>query len=305
MKRSLFLILLAVASILWAVADLGTKHWVQLNLATPDHLLPIRVSKEFDNRPLCDVLTVTYGIKDCLEYDGFVLKVEGPLKVSPSAQLKTLLLSYQYLFAFNKGDTSSFAMRVPSVDPETGKPFDTLEEALKIGLGLSDSQVRLVLARGLYGTKRQWGPFKTSQLVHSGDILLLAKRRIVIIPNHLDLSYVENPAGAWGMLHSVPRKYRKWLFYIVTLLALGVVGYLVFHPPAYSVLSLIALSGILGGAIGNLVDRFSRGSVVDFIHMYWGRFHWPNYNVADIGITVGLTILLLYPMFQRHTPSVE
>ena len=296
MKRTTFFVVLGIATLLWAFTDLYTKHLVQLSLATPDHLLPLNVSADVEGHTLCELLKSRFSEEDCTVFRGSVIRIHGPL--APTVPLKELSRSYAYLFAFPEGDTKGFAMRIPLVDRESGRTFQDLEDALKSGLGLRGETLKRTLEKGIWGMKRSDAPVSLQEVVHSKDMFLLSRRVITIIPGHLDLSYVENPAGAWGMLGSLPRKYRKWVFYIVTIIAFGVVGYLIIHPPSYSFFSILALSGILGGAIGNLVDRMGRGVVVDFIHMYWGRFHWPNYNVADIGITVGLIILLAQSMFS-------
>jgi signal peptidase II len=55
---------------------------------------------------------------------------------------------------------------------------------------------------------------------------------------------------------------------------------------------LLALGGVLGGALGNLIDRFRFKAVVDFLDFYWGKFHWPAFNVADSAITLGVLYLI-------------
>ena len=62
-------------------------------------------------------------------------------------------------------------------------------------------------------------------------------------------------------------------------------------------LRLVALSLVIGGAVGNLVDRIRYGSVVDFIHVYWRSHQWPDFNVADSAISVGVTLLVLESLF--------
>jgi len=63
---------------------------------------------------------------------------------------------------------------------------------------------------------------------------------------------------------------------------------------------------ILGGALGNLIDRTARMGVVDWIDVYIGRHHWPAFNIADIGITLGATIIVLHVLFgKRARASVQ
>ena len=67
----------------------------------------------------------------------------------------------------------------------------------------------------------------------------------------------------------------------------------------------LALALIMGGAVGNLLDRLRLGHVVDFVDVYWGVHHWPAFNVADSAISVGVALLLLdilrHPQSEAHT----
>ncbi len=87
-----------------------------------------------------------------------------------------------------------------------------------------------------------------------------------------------------------------------SLAAVGVVVYYLFAVPAKATLRIAALAAILGGAVGNLLDRFRYGYVVDFIHLHYSRFHWHIFNVADIAITVGVALLILRTLTSRIGP---
>jgi signal peptidase II len=63
--------------------------------------------------------------------------------------------------------------------------------------------------------------------------------------------------------------------------------------------NFVGLSLVLGGAIGNLIDRILYGKVVDFIDFFVGSFHWPAFNVADSALTIGITIILLTSLFRK------
>lgn len=65
------------------------------------------------------------------------------------------------------------------------------------------------------------------------------------------------------------------------------------------------LTLVLGGAIGNVIDRLLHGYVIDFIDLYWGRYHWPAFNIADSAITVGVILLLLTSLRGEPKPSGE
>jgi len=293
MKRSTAIAIVLIMGVLWAVADLGSKHWIQLHLATPVHLLPV-TSK--DGKTICEAYRNRFGIQDCKSLENKVYQVEGPLKLKKGAPLKPVLMDYPILFAFlqDKG----FAVRLHTWHKKA--PVKTIDKALSLSLNKSDRKMQKILKTGIFGISRGNGAVLRDRQLKKGRIYLLSSRRIVLIPNLLDLSYVENPAGAWGILHSVSPNLRRWLIYGFSIVAMIVILYLMVFPPSYSLWVLFALGGILGGAIGNMADRITGGTVVDFIHMYWGRFNWPNYNVADIGITVGLIILLIHSFFIKE-----
>jgi signal peptidase II len=142
----------------------------------------------------------------------------------------------------------------------------------------------------------------------AGDVYLVGARQIDLVPDHLDLSYAENPNGAWGLLADLDASTRRALFFALSLLAIAAIGALIARPPDPGWATALALGGILGGALGNLIDRVRLAYVVDFIHMHWEAAwlptwlvqDWPRYNVADIGITVGVVVLVLGSLFRKE-----
>ena len=119
-------------------------------------------------------------------------------------------------------------------------------------------------------------------------------REIPLIRDFLDLQYAENCGGAWGLLHGASEAVRRPFFLLVTVGAIAFIVHLYRGLEKGNTSTKWALPLVLGGAIGNLVDRVRLGYVVDFIHMHFRqRAHWPTYNVADIAITVGIGLMLL------------
>jgi signal peptidase II len=117
---------------------------------------------------------------------------------------------------------------------------------------------------------------------------------VTLLRDYLDLTYAENCGGAWGLLHGTTESVRRPFFLLVTLGAIAYIIHLYRGLERGQTVMKVALPLVLGGAIGNLVDRVRLGYVVDFIHMHWRhRSHWPTYNVADIAITVGIVLMLL------------
>ncbi|MCB1757810.1 MAG: lipoprotein signal peptidase [Gammaproteobacteria bacterium] len=108
-----------------------------------------------------------------------------------------------------------------------------------------------------------------------------------------------NEGAAFSFL-SEAGGWQRWFF---SALALAVSIFLIFwlrRLPATEKWTIVALSLILGGALGNLIDRLAYGYVVDFIQWYYDRFYWPAFNIADSAITVGAVILLASSFFYKE-----
>lgn len=114
-----------------------------------------------------------------------------------------------------------------------------------------------------------------------------------VVPGFFDLTHVRNTGAAFGMLNAVDFEYKALVMVFVALVALVAVGgYAMTLPPDQRV-ARFGLALILGGAIGNLIDRATAGFVVDFVDVYWRGFHFWAFNVADSAITVGVVLMLL------------
>jgi len=123
-----------------------------------------------------------------------------------------------------------------------------------------------------------------------------------VIPNWLALTLAHNTGGAWSMLAGNP----KLLGLVSAAVCLGILVYeRKFFPR--TVLQSAALALLLGGAAGNMIDRLRLGYVVDMIYVQWqGQYFFPIFNVADIGINVGVGLLILTSLTTGQTqPAVE
>jgi len=114
-----------------------------------------------------------------------------------------------------------------------------------------------------------------------------------LIQGVLSLSHVENRGAAFGILSDADIPYQAALFSVVSAAALVAIGVYAFRLPLTARLPRVALAMVLGGAVGNLVDRVRLGYVVDFVHVYWRHHQWPDFNMADSAISVGVGLLLL------------
>lgn len=121
---------------------------------------------------------------------------------------------------------------------------------------------------------------------------------IEIVPNFAHLTYLKNTGAAFGFLAGSRSPLRIAFFVLVSSVAIGCVFYLLKNlRPGRNVL-VVSLSLILGGAVGNLIDRLRMGEVIDFIDLHWYQLHWPAFNVADSAITIGV-ILLFIQMIRK------
>jgi signal peptidase II len=123
----------------------------------------------------------------------------------------------------------------------------------------------------------------------------------------LRLRYEENPGAAWGMFRNLAPNVRGPLFHAVSLAAVLLIGYyftkLSGKDPAEK-WALWGLSMVLGGALGNYIDRVARGFVVDFVQAHWkDQAYWPSFNVADMAICVGVGMLILDAFVRKEKPA--
>ena len=128
---------------------------------------------------------------------------------------------------------------------------------------------------------------------------------IQVIPGLFDLTYVRNPGGVFGLLRNLDGGIRSLLFTAVPAAAVLLIAAYAIRIPVGRRLTLSALSLILGGAVGNLFDRFRYGHVIDFLDFYWREYHWPAFTVADSAICVGVALLIGETLFCRESPSGE
>jgi len=118
--------------------------------------------------------------------------------------------------------------------------------------------------------------------------------RVPVIEGFFYLTHVRNPGAAFGLFADGDPQVRMWLFIGVSIVAVGIVFSFFRQLAPGDRLSALALGLILGGAVGNLGDRVVRGEVVDFLHFrLWRGYAWPDFNLADTFIVVGVAILIL------------
>jgi signal peptidase II len=122
----------------------------------------------------------------------------------------------------------------------------------------------------------------------------------VVVTSFWEFHYAENPGAAWSFLANTSEAIRIPFFYAVALLAGLVILYFFRESTPEQGLRRLALSMVLGGALGNTADRVLHGYVVDFIAWHYGPYYWPTFNVADCFVCVGVGLLLTEGLFQRQ-----
>ncbi|MFQ5915137.1 MAG: signal peptidase II [Nitrospinota bacterium] len=116
---------------------------------------------------------------------------------------------------------------------------------------------------------------------------------ITVIPGFFNLTFIRNPGAAFGFLASGNPSIVTPLFVIISVIVAACIVYYYLKSDPGLQLHRWGLPLILGGAIGNLIDRVRFRSVVDFLDFYVGNYHWPAFNAADSAITIGVGLILL------------
>ena len=126
---------------------------------------------------------------------------------------------------------------------------------------------------------------------------------LVLIEGHLSLIRAENHGGAWGLLQHANELLQRPFFLIVNVVAMVFIVSIYRRLRPGQTALLWGLPLVLGGALGNVVDRIRFGHVVDFIDMYaslGGQVrHWPTYNLADVAICVGVGLMAMGMLWPR------
>lgn len=122
---------------------------------------------------------------------------------------------------------------------------------------------------------------------------------ISVIPGFFNLTHIHNRGAIFGFFSRSGGPFVSILLTVASLAALSFVIYYFLKTPSTEKMMKISLSLILGGALGNLVDRVFEGYVVDFADFYIRQWHWPAFNVADASITIG-ALCLIFVLLKRR-----
>jgi signal peptidase II len=127
---------------------------------------------------------------------------------------------------------------------------------------------------------------------------------VVEITSYFNLVYVLNPGAAFSFLADQEGWQKNFLSAVAVVASIVII--LMMRSSSHRKFAMFCLACILGGAIGNLIDRVAHGAVIDFLDFYVGNYHWPAFNVADVAITLGAIGLIIDELFfnrEQKTPD--
>ena len=161
--------------------------------------------------------------------------------------------------------------------------------------------VRLIMLKWLWLTGLAVALDQASKLAIDASMQLY--QSIELIP-FFNLTYVRNTGAAFSFL-SEAGGWQRWFFAILASIISIVLAVWLAKLKKHEILMAASLSLILGGAIGNLIDRVLYGYVIDFLDVYYQSWHWPAFNVADSAISVGVILMLLESVGVGKTEEVD
>lgn len=130
------------------------------------------------------------------------------------------------------------------------------------------------------------------------DASMQLYQSIALIP-FFQLTYLRNQGAAFSFLAGAGG-WQRWFFIGLAVTASGLICYWLNKLKPEQRWEAAAWALVLGGALGNLIDRTLYGYVIDFLDVYYGEWHWPAFNVADSAITVGVAMLVIDSIWPRH-----
>ena len=122
---------------------------------------------------------------------------------------------------------------------------------------------------------------------------------MAVIPGFFDLTHIYNTGGAFGFLAGKSSLFRHLFFLSASAIAMAMIVYLYLQTPRDYLFLRIGLAMILGGAVGNVIDRIRLGKVVDFLDLHVNDLHWPAFNIADSAISIGILIFVYHLIFKK------
>lgn len=192
--------------------------------------------------------------------------------------------------------------------PSPGKFFPGISGRRLIHWGAMQRYLLLFIGATVTIALDQWTKvLAASSLAVGGlpaDAHQIRTRVHEVFESWFHLRLAGNKGAAWGLFRGLPDDWRVPFFLVIGVVAIAVI-FTLYRKAHGHRLQQVALTLILGGAIGNLIDRVRLGYVIDFIDWHYGDWHWPTFNIADVGISVGVGLLLLDMLIHKKPSKAE
>ena len=171
----------------------------------------------------------------------------------------------------------------------------TLEEFVKVKYpSLNDGEALRVTSSATRNGER----LRATDTLAKDETVAFNHVSRTVIDGYFDYQYARNPGAAWSFMADKSDTFRRWFFGatgIVAVIAMGI--FIGISKWKSQKLTILALACVLGGAFGNMIDRFRMGYVIDFISWHVGEHYWPTFNVADVFVTGGIALLVIDLIF--------
>ena len=336
--RKYLVMVVVVGVLVWI--DWATKMWADQSLASDIHPLPILVTPAESGKTLAELVGMRFP--DLAERADLVVKddvsrVEREVTPDPEANVLSPIqgpagrrVPVAWL-VFHRGTLERSPRSLPlmreksllqwwllnhlgeaqraRVEELVDQAYaeQTLARYVASGVtGMDEAEAAEAIRAGHVLPVLGYGSHASSDTpVAEGDLFLLYDRRVDFIPGLFRFDYKENPGAAWGLLASAGDTFRQLFLSIVSGVAALVILIIFMRLKTSHWSAILAFSAILSGAIGNLIDRVQYNFVIDFFDMYVSYMHWPTYNVADIGITLGVISLVIEMLFVKSSPFAQ
>lgn len=152
-----------------------------------------------------------------------------------------------------------------------------------------------------------WLSFLALILDQASKLAVASSMRLyesIQITPFFNLTYVHNTGAAFSFL-SEAGGWQRWLFAALAFIISVVIAAWLARLKKHETLLAVSLALVLGGAVGNLIDRLAYGYVIDFLDVYYRDWHWPAFNIADSAITLGVALMLLESFGLGKPKSAE
>ncbi len=182
---------------------------------------------------------------------------------------------------------------------------ETVEEFLAGEFTRNSPEEIEVIAQ--YHTRTADGvPLEPDMQVEPGQEVEVTNRKVVVVQDYWDFQYTENPGAAFGLLSDGNKEWRVPFFILVSLIAVGMILYILHGVYWQQQILVWGLSFIASGAVGNFIDRIRFGYVIDFIvWKYTNEYRWPTFNIADALICVGVALMAIELIRDAFRPRDE